>query len=553
MKNLIIRSMFSCLLLCLFYAGSVLAVEVNVPLQKFMAEIKPMRMGNQSGSATLSIPLAKRFALRQVKLHLVYTNSIALTRDRSSLAISVNGKVVKQIGLEPSQPDSVVDVDLPVGLFNPGYNKLSFSATQHYKVGEGACEDALAPELWTEVDTIKSVISFDGDLRRVNPVLSDLEHYFDPKLSNYWKLNVLAAQSVGLDAKHLGWGNLAVQGVATRLQYVPMAVQYSSAEAAIGQQKGEFSGLNLAGLDNTDSVLVGTADELAPYLGAAVKSAIQGAFLGLYPLNENSGHVVLVISGRDDNEVGLAALAFAHSMVTLPDAQSTVVQNFVPPRWQSYDAAGMVRSGENYSFKQLGLDTKTVSGFYASEMELDFSVPNDMYLNEHEGVKLDLHLNYGAGLRSDSVVNVMLNNHFVTAIHLDAPHGAELRHYEVVLPARSLLPGKNVVKIQPVMTQSVTGNCVFMQDRNLILTVYGDSVLKMPKGDHYAELPNLALMATGGFPYSVLPNGAGTQVWLPNVSSSSASAAMTLLGRLAQQTGIPLTDVSFLTGCNVRQ
>ncbi len=541
MRKLILAFVLSALITGII--GSASAKEIEVPLYKLMTENKPLRMGNMNGSASMTIPLAKRMNMKYARLHLVFTNSISLVRSRSSMAISVNGRTIKQIALNPAQPDSVVDIELPTDQFKAGYNKLGFGVIQHYAEA-GSYEDPMSPELWTEIDSKKSTITTDGSLYSVKPVLSDMEHYFDPKLSNAWKLNVLVAGAT--DNKHLGWANLAAQGVASRLQYAPLAVHYDTAPAASGLSTN-FPGLNTAALADTDSVLVGTSAELAPYLNPAIKSEIKGAFMGIYALNADSGRIVVVISGNNDAEVGQAALAFAHAMVKMPDAQSTVIQSFVAPKWKPYDAKGTLAYGEKYTFKRLGLNTQSVKGFYASEIPLSFSLPADMFANEHDGVKLDLHLTYGAGLRSDSVVNVMLNTHFVTAIHLNAASGSELRHYEILLPSRSLLPGKNVVSIQPQMTPSVTGNFTLLQERNMLLTLDGDSTLKMPKGQHYAHMPDMALMTQAGYPYTVIADGANTQVLLPSVNKDTASAAMTLLGRLTQQTGIPLTGVTFET------
>lgn len=544
MRNFILAFVQFILATSMYCLDTVSAAEVNTPLYKLQTEDKPMRMGNQSGTTSLTIPLSKRMHLNKARLHLAYTNSIGLLRNRSALSVAVNGQTVKQLKLNPDMPDAEADIDLPGYLFKTGYNKLTFSVVQHYT--DGACEDQLAPELWTEINAVKSNITFDGELYSVKPVLSDLEHYFDPKLSNYWKLNVLTAQSGATDPKHLGWANLASQGVAARLRYVPLAVHYVTAQSATGQT-GYFPGLKQAGLGDTDNVLVGTASELAPYLNTEIKSLITGAFMGIYPATGNSGRIVVVISGKTDDEVERAAQAFAHSLYSMPDAQSTIVQNFTAPAWRPYDAKGVLQYGKKYTFKRMGLDTQTMKGYYATAMELEFAVPADMYVNEHEGIKLDLHLTYGAGFRNDSVVNINLNRRFLTAIHLDAGSGADLRHYEVMLPARSIHPGKNTVEIQPQLTPVVTGNCTLVQDRNLQLTLNGDSTLKMPSGEHYAQMPDMELMTKSGFPYSILPNGADTQIWLPNASEDTASAAMTLLGRMTQLTGIPLTGVSFIT------
>jgi hypothetical protein len=544
MRNVVL----ACVQLCVFLGGlsigGVKAEALEIPLYKYQTESKSLRMANQFGSASLSIPLSQRMNLKQAKLHLVYSNSIGLLKNRSSLTVAVNGTTVKQFTLDPLQPDSASDIALPVSLFKVGYNELSFSVIQHYT--DGSCEDQLAPELWSEIDAAKSTISFDGELHRVKPVLSDLEHYFDPKLGNYSNLNVLSMQAGATDVKHLIWANLAAQGVAARLKYVPLAVHYAVAQPSVGQA-GYFPGLNHAGLSGSDSVLVGTAAELSSLLSVEVKAAIKGAFLGVYPLDEESGRVVVIISGQSDEEVGRAAQTFAHSMASMPDAQSMLVQSFTAPQWNPYEAKGVLQNDEKYTFKRLGLDTQTFKGYYAKSSFLNFSIPSDVYMNEHKGIKLALNLNYGAGFRQDSVVNVLLNHIFVTAIHLDAPNGGDLRNYEVLLPARSLLPGKNLVEIQPQMTPSVTGNCTLLQDRNLLLTLNGDSELRMPKTEHYARMPDMSLLSKSGFPYSVVPNGADTQIWLPNVSPDTVSAALTLLARMMQQTGVPLSAVSFLT------
>ena len=81
------------------------------------------------------------------------------------MAVTVNGHTVKQLVLDPAMPDSEVDIDLPVAMFKAGYNNLSFSVVQHYT--DGTCEDQLAPELWTEINAVKSSITFDGELHSV--------------------------------------------------------------------------------------------------------------------------------------------------------------------------------------------------------------------------------------------------------------------------------------------------------------------------------------------------------------------------------------------------
>ena len=103
---------------------------------------QPIRLRYTSDEFTLYVPVSPRSKVKSALLHLQLTNSISLLRERSQLAVRLNGRVLAQVPLNPEQPESSVDIRLPVALLKPGYNQLVFSVAQHYTF---RCEDPSAP------------------------------------------------------------------------------------------------------------------------------------------------------------------------------------------------------------------------------------------------------------------------------------------------------------------------------------------------------------------------------------------------------------------------
>ena len=519
-------------------------------LATFMPSTQPVRLRYTNDEYTVFVPLSGRLKVRGGMLHLQLANSISLIKDRSQVAVRMNGKLLGQIALNPQQPETSIDIRIPGSALKTGYNKLTFTVAQHYTL---RCEDPSAPELWTEIDPIASTLSFDSDWQPVTARLSEMANLFDPKLWGSQTFTIVTPGATLRD-EQLKWGALVAQGATLHLRYAPLRVFNET--AARGAGGANFPGLKQDSLRGTDSALVGTKEELAPFLSKQIQDGIAGSFIGVYALDADPSRFVLVISGTTPAEVAQAASTSAVLGFPYPDTSSMLVTGVEFPKLGNYAGKGTVAQEGTYKFSQFGFKTTTAQGAATSSLinedhveniEIEVTMPADLFAHEDTNVDLILHFAYGAALRKDSVLNIMLNNKFERAIALNIDTGVVYNKYQISIPLRSFQPGVNRIRFLPRMMPLITGDCLAIQNENLILTLYDDSTLKMPKASHYVAMPNFRLLGRSGFPYTVNSDGSGALVYVASNDNKTIGAAWTLMAKLAQRHGQALqqTAVTF--------
>jgi hypothetical protein len=466
-------------------------------------------------------------------LHLVVSNSISLLTNRSELAVRVNDRTIAQVQLSSRQPEATADIRVPADLLRTGYNTLTFAVAQHSTEN---CEDPNAPELWTEIDTSESTLQMQTALAPLTPTLADLANLIDPKQWAPRALTIVNA-SRPHDDMQLAGGSLVAQGVALRLRYLSAAPRVLDAEH--GNGSGILPGLSLAPLADSDVVLIGSHDALRGYLDAKTLAQIKGAFLGIYPKPDDARRFVLIVSGRNDEEVERAAHAFAHTELPLPRTSELVIGAFDETTLPPWSANRTITGTAPHTFRELGLTSRTLVAGDAADMEV--RLPADIYAPEDAKVTLDMNFTEGAKMREDSVLNIVLNGRFEQVIALDQQQGAVMRHYRISLPLRDFRAGLNTLSLQALLIPLVSDRCALRNMQNLEITLFDDSTLTLPPTSHFTTLPDLKRFADSGFPYTVQPDGKDLALRLAARDNDTIAAAWALMGRLAQSQAAPLS------------
>lgn len=515
----------------------------RLPLASLMTEHKPIRLTTAAGQYELSLPVAKRVKILNARLHLDVTNSISLIGERSQLAVRINDYTVAQLALDPGRQRVQADIELPLESLEPGYNVITFAAAQHYTY---ECEDPSAPELWTEINPMKSYIELATELRPLELNLSALDDVFDPKLPGKNQIKLLTVSEGEVSEAQLLWGALLAQGVALRYRYVQPEIIHQAAAlqdpSVVDLVYQNFPALAQEELRGSDNIFVGTKEQIAAYVSPDIVARISGSYLGVFPLDAAPGRFVVVVSGTTDNEVSEAARAFALINFPYPDTSDMVIASAEYPVLRDYARARRVHQDTVYSFSELGLKTTTVNGGY-KDLLLEIDLPPDLYAAEDSMVELDVHLSYGAAMRADSVLNLHLNGQFERVIPFDEVQGVVYPNYKIGIPLRSFKPGYNVISFSSRMVPMVSGKCQPVQTENLLLTIYDDSTLTLPAAAHFVSLPNLRLFAHTGFPYIVAANGSDVAMYVAANDTATVSAAWTLAAKLAQRYALPLTQM----------
>ncbi len=530
------------LLLPKLAVGAEVAKHKVIKLSDLMLVDEQIYLRNIEDHYDFNYSLSRRETLQKVKLHLDFTHSTALIKDRSQLLVSVNDVVVEQFALNPRKPHVVSDIVIPTEYFIEGYNKITLSVAQHYTI---QCEVPESAELWTQVNSIKSYLVIDSSYNKQNYTLADLKHVFDKKLHDY-KLIILQPKQKKYTNNDLYWGSLAIQAVALRLDYKAFDIILDAPQKTNKKQREQYSVndplrfLQQTKL-NSDAVLIGTVDELAAFLTPELQSKISGAFLGLYP-GKTKRTQIIIISGTTPEEVTKAATTFAYARNAFPDVQDMLVQDLLTPFYPKSNKPNIIISGESYQFKQLGFPTRTMK-HGSKKSELVFNMPSDLHHELKSNVTLKLNYNYGAAFRADSVLNIRINEVFVKAILLDNKYGDSYQDYMIKVPSSSFAPGQNKISFETVMPPTISGDCILMQNKNSLVTLFGNSSIHFPRLDHYVRLPDLSLLQRTGFPYLNSITGAELGVVLRDKNPASIVAAWKLLAKLSQINQAPLPEV----------
>jgi hypothetical protein len=372
-----------------------------------------------------------------------------------------------------------------------------------------------------------------------------LSDVFDPKLWGQQRLTVLSP--AGLQPDVLRWGALASQAAALRLGYAPLQVRFAQAGPPSAGDPAQPVRLDPAQIAAGDAALVGTVAQLRPYLSDALAHRIDGPFLAIAALGADSGRYVLVASGQTPQQVDLALRALNLLDYPYPDSTSAIVRKIELPALPNDPGPRMVYPNQSVSFQRLGFRTTSFSGMYG-EQTLEFTLPPDLFAPDNTMVHLKLRFAYGAGLREDSVLNLLLNGRFQSAIALSARDGGFFQDYDVAIPLTSFKPGRNALTFQAAMMPLVTGRCLAINLENLRLTLFDDSVLELPNAARVASLPDLDLLQRTGFPYTRRPYGAGNVFAIANANAADAAAAWMLAAKLAQVQKLPLLDAHWQIG-----
>jgi hypothetical protein len=507
-------------------------LSLRLPMTK-LAPVQTTTLRGIYDDYFLKIPIPDRWEIKKARLHFSYVNSTALIPQNSRLVVRLNGHALAQVTLQPLSPVGDVVVSLPGKLLEPGYNDLMFSASQHYVLD---CEDPGAPELWTTLELDKSFIEFEYSLKTVPLQLQAVtQTLFDPRLTSVNRVHLILED---LTPEQMQWAGIVASGIAVRFDYRPV-----------------FFSLSQSVRPGMDNVLIGTQKFIAQTLGER-RPRIHGAYLALthLPLKERADskkiledprYGLIIAGGETAEQVRSAVRTLAAISFPYPGTPTLEVKEIRLPAMEAFKGKNMLQPGKAYLFEDLGMETHTFRGMGGPRRNIDFRLPTEFVAKQNEFLWLTLHLAYGSGMRKDSVLNIFFNGQYISSIFLDNPQGGIFKSYRIPIPAYSMRRGTNTVSLQAVLSPLRTGRCEFIQTQNLLLTIYGDSVMKIPPMSDWVDMPRMELFFRDGFPFLRSPGGRNMLLFLAEKNLDTAAAALNILGLMSQKIGYPPYEVRF--------
>ncbi|MFC7292277.1 cellulose biosynthesis cyclic di-GMP-binding regulatory protein BcsB [Hirschia litorea] len=503
--------------------------KVRAPLSLLRSAQGSIHLSGANARETLYVNIAPQARIDDARLLLRHASSSAMDGMSPHLRVSINQQFIAQVKASTSQTSVLDEIVLDKQALSSGFNAIELNAIQRHTI---ECQDPTSPELWTDIDTLRSTIEFTYTRRPFAGTLADLDAAISPGLAGIEKISIVTAENI--NKSHLKWGALISQAIANRLDYKIPDISHSTAtriesETAIGP--APYLSTNT---QDSDLILVGTFEEIGQYLSIDPASVSQEeGYLAIGPSPADPSRFVIIASGHNAKSVGLAIDALGLSSFPFADTNEARILEEDAVSNVNFAASAPLQSGKSYTFKDLGLNTTSITGSQYAQAALNFEMPANYFATEQDIVELELDYAYGAAQDPDSVLNIFVNDVFRKAITLSNPDGEATAGYKILLPSRVLQPGPNKVSFKAELNKSQIGKCAPRNLRNLAFILEGSSLIRLPDAQTYVELPNLGLMKNTGYPYS----GVETEkfsILAADATSPNLAAVWTLTAKLGQ-------------------
>ena len=515
-KILILMAFIACL------PTVVQAKVYRAPLHNF-ATSSSFNLRCIMGQNDISIPVPERWNVTDAVLTLDYINSASLLGERSHLIVTMNGASLGQITLNKVPSSGRVQLRIPPALLRPGYNTLNLKAIQHYAA---QCEQVCSPSLWTTVNLNESALEITYELKPVPLRMSAVSDFlFDQKIQPEGNVHLITA---GLESGSATMAGIIASGVARKFDY--RKVFFSISQDIVPEM---------------DNILIGDRKFIELFLqqrGIAI--SIPGSYLKILHLPLGNGivdtrHALMVVSGNTSEEIKIAAETLAHLSLPYPGGDDMVVKEFKLPDISLYGGRQVLTVDKAYTLKTLNLETHTFVGFNPNPRSISFRLPADFLVKPNQYSKLNLNFAYGAGMRSDSVLNLVVNGQSVRVIHLKNQDGESIEGYRVDLPTYIFKPGNNTISFEATLNTTAQ-ECDIMRPEGFFLTIFENSTFFFPAMPHFVEMPKLELFMMDGFPITRWPDGFESMIYVTRKDLDTTAAALNLVGLISQKNGYPL-------------
>lgn len=560
------------LLLSVFFSTSTIAETQTFRLSDFFAGESVVRLAGKANNVTIAIPLSSIGKVSTSSLRLEIVSSQALIKKRSQMYVRFNNATIGQIAYDPNRPSIVSIIDIPSELWREGFNSLTLAVSQHYAQ---QCVDGSAPELWSEVNVYNSSLTVDADIDVDTFTVSDLQGFFSPGIGgqdNVHIFSVLGSDSMSEESTL----PLVAQALALRNQYKPLTVTHSYLPEGyvlpqvVTRKDNEFwNESRVATYENTAwylgdrpadqvHVLVGTKSELSPVLSSSAVNDIDGPFLSV---QRTSAFLAtdktwvpasyrLIVSGESEEDVYAAAKALAVIDDVINPVSRIVVRAQTQMGAKTLQQNAVLTPGERYTFDDVGISTAQFVGEGQFEKGMTLKLPADFYVQENASVQFLLDIGYGAGVGPGSIMNVSVNGELVHSLYLGDINGESFRDYQLKIPARFFKGGSNFINFDTTLRAPLAGvPCDDIQGSHLVFQLHDSSSIEFPEAGNVTVQPDLGLFGDTAYPFARYKSVMPSHIYIP--SEHYFDSALTLVGKLAQVTRIPLLNVSITRDANI--
>ncbi|WP_421914383.1 cellulose biosynthesis cyclic di-GMP-binding regulatory protein BcsB [Mesorhizobium sp.] len=476
-----------------------------------------------------SIFLTPEQAASKADFHLGYQNAVVVAPEASRLKVSINGSDLVDAPIASSDNPSDMSVAIPAKLLHAGLNDITMFAVQRHRTD---CTIESTYELWTQIDTAKTFISFD-----------------DPEAGRWKRVEDLRA--IGVDEAGATTFNLIVPSMSQTVSTAP-SVRLGEAMALMANMPNQAFTVSeaapAAAKPGVANIVLGPAVELSKVLATIPASAEAGPSATLVD-DPTLGPSTLVVSGPSWQAVDQAIDDIAKQVDRPVGSLRT---SLATRTWRTPDVP-MLLGASRMTFSELGIATLEFAG---RRVRTDFAVgvPSDFYAEAYGQATILLDAAYSQEVLPGSHIDIYVNDSIAATMPITTSGGEILRHLPIKVTMRHFRPGDNTIAIEAVLMTKADAICApgATAQGAQRFAVFDSSEFVMPAFARVARTPNLAGTSGTGYPYSTAEYA--TPLIMDRTQPETVSAGVTLLARLSVAAGrlIPVDALSAATAVNDR-
>lgn len=533
----LILILFSLILSPVIASGADMPAITRHHSLKALSSQDALTLRGTEGSSTIDFGSRLDEIVTHAVLHLHYTYSPALIPLQSHIKVRLNDQIVAVLPITKENAGRNIESDIVLdpALFTD-FNRLQLQLIGHYTAN---CEDPLNSSLWTEVggasdlEITSTPVSLGNDLSML-PV-----PFFDKRDSSELRLPFIFPANPDKTI-------LNASGIVASWFGKLAAWRGARFTAHFDTPAG-------------DAVVFATNSERPPFLQNHPKVNAPTLEIMTNPVDGYSK--LLLVLGRDGNDLITAARALVLGNAALSGAQATIRSVADEKARQAYDAPNWVRMDRPMKFGEMVASPQDlqVKSHFSAPIRINMMIPPDFFTWHKKGVPVNLKFSYTAPIvQSESRMVMSLNDELVKSFTLQASghntESAKLRlpllddlifkeSREVFLPAYKL-GARNQLQFNFSFAYLKSGQCTGAITENVRGMIDPDSTIDFSGLPHYAEMPNLRYFTTAGFPFTKYADLSQTIVVIPDAPSVyDIETMLTLLGRMGEATGYPATRV----------
>jgi hypothetical protein len=463
-------------------------------------------------------------------LHLRLTYSPSLIQELSHLRVSLNGEAVAALTL--TRADAGHEVERAISLdprYFSDYNHIELNLIAHYTT---ECEDPQHSSLWVRISGASDLTLSLRPLELRDDLALLPAPFFDAHDNRRLTLPIV------LPAKP---ARSLVRSAGVAASWFGMLADYRGARFPV----------SFDALPHQHALVFATNDSRPAGLALP---GVEAPTVSVVDHPADPSVKLLLFQGKDAQQLREAVEGVVLGNAVLTGSSATVAKVSYDRR-APYDAPRWVRSDRAVRLGELIADPQQFQGrgVAPQPMAVNLRLPPDLFTWNKAGVPVDVHYRYTAPAeRDNSVLTVSINNQLLRSYRL-APESESGGGGRFLVPllqndasreTRGLLipsfqlASDNQMVFQFSMDFHREANCKEVFIDNTRESIDPDSTVDVSGFAHYTALPDLALFANAGFPFTRYADLSDTAVVLPDATDPAALEQLFfVLGRMARQTG----------------